>query len=345
MLAAVLRDYNNLLLEDIPIPDPGPGEVLIQIQSCGFCATDFKAIRGIRRNVSFPLVPGHEPAGVVAAIGDHVTHVKEGDDVIIQPSGYCGLCQYCRIGMTHYCQESYTTGGDGPDDVRPGSFSQYMLTGANTVYHKPTSIDFDAACQTEPVSGAWKGIIHQSEMRVGDDVVVIGTGSIGVYCLMVAKAAGAGRLVAVDLSDYSLETAKRLGATHTVNPKQVDSKRVIYDIMPDGPDLVIEAAGPIEAVKLMVSLLRRGTRWNVFGITTPEEFNLDGGLMHFLEARMDASFGTNPLAMQQAIRLMQRDLVDPKQVISHRFPLSEINQALDVMASTKRNKVIIHPNA
>ena len=345
MLAAVLRDYNNLLLEDIPIPDPGPGEVLIQIQSCGFCATDFKAIRGIRRNVSFPLVPGHEPAGVVAAIGDHVTHVKEGDDAIIQPSGYCGLCQYCRIGMTHYCQESYTTGGDGPDDVRPGSFSQYMLTGANTVYHKPTSIDFDAACQTEPVSGAWKGIIHQSEMRVGDDVVVIGTGSIGVYCLMVAKAAGAGRLVAVDLSDYSLETAKRLGATHTVNPKQVDSKRVIYDIMPDGPDLVIEAAGPIEAVKLMVSLLRRGTRWNVFGITTPEEFNLDGGLMHFLEARMDASFGTNPLAMQQAIRLMQRDLVDPKQVISHRFPLSEINQALEVMASTKRNKVIIHPNA
>jgi L-iditol 2-dehydrogenase len=182
-------------------------------------------------------------------------------------------------------------------------------------------------------------------MQVGDDVVIIGTGSIGVYCLMVAKAAGAGRLVAVDLSDYSLSTAKRLGATHTINPKQVDAKQAIYDIMPDGPDLVVEAAGPIEAVRLMVSLLRRGTRWNVFGITTPEEFKLDGGLIHFLEARMDASFGTNPLAMQQAIRLMQRDLVDPKQVISHRFPLSEISQALDVMASTKRNKVIIHPNA
>ena len=86
MLAAVLHDFNNLLLEDIPIPDPGPGEVLIQIQSCGFCATDFKAILGIRRNVDFPLVPGHEPAGIVAAIGDHVTHVKEGDDVIIPPS-------------------------------------------------------------------------------------------------------------------------------------------------------------------------------------------------------------------------------------------------------------------
>ena len=78
MLAAVLHDFNNLLLEDIPIPDPGPGEVLIQIQSCGFCATDFKAILGIRRNVDFPLVPGHEPAGIVAGIGSHVTHVKEG---------------------------------------------------------------------------------------------------------------------------------------------------------------------------------------------------------------------------------------------------------------------------
>ncbi|HIA69057.1 TPA: hypothetical protein EYN98_24065 [Candidatus Poribacteria bacterium] len=328
MLAAILRDFNNLLLEDIPIPDPGLGEVLIQIQSCGFCATDFKAIRGIRRNVNFPLIPGHEPAGIVAGVGSHVTHVKEGDAVIIQPSGYCGLCQYCRMGMTHYCQQSYTTGGDSPDDVRPGSFAEYTLTGANTVYHKPASIDFDAACQTEPVSGAWKGIIHQSEMRVGDDVVIIGTGSIGVYCL----------------SDYSLSTAKRLGATHTVNPKQVDARQAIYDIMPDGPDLVVEAAGPIEAVRLMVSLLRRGTRWNVFGITTPEEFKLDGGLMHFLEARMDASFGTNPLAMQQAIRLMQRDLVDPGLVISHRFPLSEINQALDVMASTERNKVIIHSN-
>ena len=81
-------------------------------------------------------------------------------------------------------------------------------------------------------------------MQVGDDVVIIGTGSIGVYCLMVAKAAGAGRLVAVDLSDYSLSTAKRLGATHTINPKQVDAKQAIYDIMPDGPDLVVEAAGP-----------------------------------------------------------------------------------------------------
>jgi threonine dehydrogenase-like Zn-dependent dehydrogenase len=343
MLAAVLRDYHQLELDDLPIPEPRAGEVLVRIQSCGFCATDFKAIKGIRRNVRFPLIPGHEPAGVVAAVGAGVAHVKEGDEVIIQPSGYCGVCPNCRLGMTHYCDRAYTTGGDGPEDVRPGSFADYIVTGANTLYVKPPSLSFDAACLAEPLSGAWKGLIQYSEMKVGDDVVIIGTGGIGVLCLMVAKAAGAGRLIAVDLSEEALATAKRVGATHTVNPKDGDARAAIYEILPHGPDIVVEAAGPVEAVRLMVSLLRRGTRWNIFGITTHEKFELDGGWMHFLEARMDASFGTNPLAMQNAIRLMERGVVNPEQIISHRFPLTEIHQAVEAMGSGRHNKVIIHP--
>jgi threonine dehydrogenase-like Zn-dependent dehydrogenase len=245
--------------------------------------------------------------------------------------------------MTHYCEHAYTTGGDGPDDVRPGSFAEYTATGANTLFPKPAGLSFDAACQAEPVSGAWKGVIQHSELEVGDDAVIIGTGSIGMYCLMVARAAGAGNLIAVDISDHALEVAKRAGATHTVNPEKCDARAAIYEILPRGPDLVVEAAGPIAAVKLMVSLLRRGTRWNVFGITTHEPFELDGGLMHFLEARMDASFGTTPLAMEKAIRLMERGLVDPEHVISHRFPLAEIHRAVEVMASPERNKVIIQP--
>ncbi len=343
MLAAVLKDFNRLELEEIKTPSPGPGQVLVRIRSCGFCATDFKAIKGIRRNVQFPLVPGHEPAGVVAAIGAGVKHVKEGDEVIIQPSGYCGLCHYCRLGQTHYCENAYTTGGDGPPDVWFGSFAEYTLTGANTLFQKPKSISWDAACQAEPVSGAWKGVIQYSQMSVGDDVVVIGTGAIGMYCLMVAKAAGAGRLIAVDVSDHALELARQLGATHTINPAQCDAKSAVYGILPNGPDLVVESAGPIEAVKLMVSLLRRGTRWNVFGITTHEKFELDGGLMHFLEARMDASFGTTPLAMEKAITLMERGLVDPGKVISHRFSLREIDRAVETMSGRQRNKVVINP--
>lgn len=343
MLAAVLKEANRLVLEEVPTPEPRAGEVLVRIKACGFCQTDYKAITGRRTNVTFPLIPGHEPAGTVAAVGAHVTNVKEGDAVIIQPSGYCGLCRNCRLGLTHYCEHAYTTGGDGPEDVRAGSFAEYTLTGANTLYPKPESLPFEAACQTEPVAGAWKGIIQMSQLTVGDDVVVIGTGGIGMYCLMVAKAAGAGRLIAVDVSDFALETARKLGATHTINPNHSDAKQAVYDILPEGPDLVIEAAGPIEAVNLMVSLLRRGTRWNVFGITTHETFVLDGGLMHFLEARMDSSFGTNSLAMEKSIRLMERGLVRPDLAISHRFPLTEMHQALEVMGSAERNKVVIFP--
>ena len=343
MLAAVLRDFNRLELEDVPEPTPGPGEVVVRIRACGFCATDYKAIKGIRRNVNFPFIAGHEPAGVVAAVGAGMKHFREGDEVICQPSGYCGFCEHCRAGNSHYCEQAFTTGGDGPADVWPGAFAEYMRTREVCLFAKPKTLSFDAAAITEPLSGAWKGTILYSEMKIGDDVVVIGVGSIGLLCLMVAKAAGAGRLIAVDTSGYALENAKKLGATHAVNPAQGNAKKQIYEIMPGGPDLVIEAAGPIQAVKLMVDLRRRGTRWNIFGITTHETFELDGGETHFLEGRMDASFGTTPQAMARAIRLMDRGLVDVARIISHRIPLKNIHQAVEIMAGPNHNKVIINP--
>ena len=343
MLAAVLKDFDRLVLEQAPQPQAQMNEVVVRVKSCGFCATDFKAIKGIRRNVAFPFIAGHEAAGVVASVGPGVTSVKPGDEVIVQPSGYCGFCHHCRSGSTHYCELAFTTGGDGPADVRPGAFAEYMKTDAKCLFRKPPGVSFDAAALTEPLSGAWKGVVQYSEIEAGDDVVVIGVGGIGLLCLMVAKAAGAGHLVAVDPSGYARDHALRLGATAAIDPSDGRTKERVYEIMPDGPDLIVEAAGPIEAVKLMVELRRRGTRWNVFGITTHETFELDGGLTHFLEGRMDASFGTTPLAMQQAIRLMDRGLVNPESIITHRFPLSEIHKAVETMSHPDRNKVIVNP--
>jgi len=344
MLAAVLHDVDRLELEEVPKPRAQDfGEVVVAIKACGICATDYKAIRGIRRNVRFPCILGHEASGVVAEVGPGVAHFKVGDEVIVQPSGYCGFCRHCRAGNTHYCEHAFVTGGDGPDDVWPGAFATFMKTREPALFHKPPTVSFDAAALTEPLSGAWKGLVQYSEMQVGDDVVIIGVGGIGLLCVMAARAAGAGRLIAVDLSDYALDSALRLGATHAVNPANGNAKERVYEIIPDGPDVVLEAAGPIEAVRLMVDLRRRGTRWNVFGITTHETFELDGGLTHFLEARMDASFGTTPLAMDRAIRLIERGLVDPELAISHRFPLTAMPEALEVMARPERNKVLIHP--
>jgi len=317
--------------------------VVVQIKSCGFCATDYKAIKGIRKNVKFPLIPGHEPSGVVVELGPGVTQFSVGDEVICMPSGSCGFCEHCRSGYSHYCEHAFTTGGDGPKDVWPGAFAVYMKTMDRCLFPKPANISFDAGALTEPLSGSWKGLIQYTEMKIGDDVVVIGVGSIGLLCLMVAKAAGAGRLIAVDTSDFALENAGNHGATHTVNPAKENAKEKIYDIIPKGPDVIIEAAGPIQAVQLMVDLRRRGTKWNVFGITTHEKFELDGGYTHFLEGRMDASFGTNPLAMSRAIRLMETGLVNTESIISHRFPLSRIHEAVEIMSSNEHNKVMINP--
>lgn len=343
MLAAILKDFDVFELEEIPTPEPKPGEVLVRIKSCGFCATDFKAIKGIRRNVTFPFIVGHEPAGIVTATGKDVNYFNEGDEVICQPSGYCGICGHCRDGDTHYCEHAFTTGGDGPEDVRPGAFAEYMVTTESCLHKKPVCVSFDSAALTEPLSGAWKGVVQKSEIRVGDDVVVIGTGGIGLLCAMVAKAAGAGRLIAIDASEYARDSALRVGgATHVINALEKDVKERVYSIMPEGPDLVIEAAGPVQAVKLMTELRRRGTKWNIFGITTHEKFELDGGLTHFLEGRMDASFGTTPMAMRRAIRLMERGLVNPEKTISHRFPLERIHDAVEVMGRGERNKVMIH---
>jgi len=287
-------------------------------------------------------VPGHEPSGVVAAVGSGVKNFKEGDEVICQPSGFCGVCHNCRTGNPHYCEHAFTTGGDGPADVRPGAFAEYMITEEQCLFRKPKGISFDAAALTEPLSGAWKGMIQYSQLQVGEDVVVIGVGGIGLLCLMVARAAGAGRLIAVDHSEFARKNARALGATHVIDSRNEDVKKRVYEILPGGPDIVLEAAGPIAAVKLMTDLRRRGTRWNVFGITTHETFELDGGYTHFLEGRMDASFGTTPLAMQRAIRLMESGLVDPEKIISHHFTLQDLPKAVEAMGQPERNKVMIH---
>ena len=149
----------------------------------------------------------------MAAAGPGVRHVRPGDEVIVQPLGHCGHCLACRSGNTHHCQNAFVLGGDGPDDVRDGAFAEYLLTKESTLFAKPPAISWDAAAVTEPLAGAWKGVIAHSQMQLGEDVVVIGVGSIGLFCMMVAKAAGAARLVAVDTSDHALAQAKRLGAT------------------------------------------------------------------------------------------------------------------------------------
>jgi len=344
MKAAVLREFGKIVIEDVPDPHPSVNEVVVRVKACGICQTDYKSYLGKRTNIHFPFIMGHEPAGVVASVGPGVTEFVEGDEVIIAPAGFCGLCRWCRVGMQHRCDKRFTCGGDGGTDIRHGCFAEYSLHNASSIYHKPKNISWAAAALTEPLAGSWKGLIDYSQMRVGEDVIVIGVGSIGMLVLMLARAAGAGRLIAIDVSDYALKNALDFGATHALNPESIDVRRAVYDIMPEGPDLIVEAAGPIEAVRMMFDLRRRGTRINLFGITTPETVEFNGGETHWFETRMDASFSINSESMVNAIRLIECGLVDTEKIVTHRFPLSETDLAMQTMAIKDRNKVMVFPD-
>lgn len=343
MLAAVLREFGKIEIEEVKTPEPEINEVLVKVKACGICQTDYKAFLGKRDNVVFPKILGHEPAGIVAKVGKGVKEFKEGDEVIVQPAGFCGMCRPCRICMQHCCENRFTIGGDGGKDVRNGSFAEYVLQNASSVFHKPATISFEAAALTEPLAGSWKGLIKYSRLEVGEDVVVIGTGGIGMLVAMLASAAGAGTVIAVDISDYALENALKLGATHAINPNKCNVKQKVYEILPKGPDLVIEAAGPVEAVQMMFGLCRRATRINLFGITTREDVKFDGGYTHFLETRMDSSFSVTPESMVSAIKIIERGLVDPTKIITHRFGLSKISLAMETMGLAERNKIMIYP--
>jgi len=344
MLAAVLREFGRMSIEEVPTPEPDINEVLVKVKACGICQTDYKAFIGKRDNVVFPKILGHEPAGIVAKAGLGVKGFKEGDEVIVQPAGFCGLCRPCRTGMQHCCTSRFTIGGDGGNDIRNGSFAEYVLQNASSILHKPKNITFEAAALTEPLAGSWKGLIKYSQLQVGEDVIVIGTGGIGMLVLMLAAVAGAGTVIAIDISDYALKNAMKLGATHAINPEKCDVKKAIYEILPEGPDLIIEAAGPVEAVQMMFDLCRRATRINLFGITTHEQVKFNGGYTHFLETRMDSSFSVTPESMLNAAKIIERGLIDPTKIITHRFSLSKINEAMKIMGTTERNKVMIFPD-
>jgi L-iditol 2-dehydrogenase len=347
MLAAILRDIGNLVLEEVPKPMPGPTDAVIKVRVTGICGTDHKAVRGRRHNVKFPIILGHENSGIVDSVGSAVKNFAPGDEVVIAPIGGCGACKWCRLGKVHFCEQGYTTGGEGAPTVLPGGFAEYMLAPEALLYRKPAAVSFEAAALTEPVSCAWKAVVEYSGVRIGEDVVVIGTGGIGIFCAMLARRAGAARVVAVDTSDYALETALRLGATHAVNAssREVESESEVRDeileILPGGPDFIIEAAGAPDAVKLMFALRRKGTRVNVFGTTTPTDLTIDAGSLNNLETRVDASFSTTPYAMENALLLIERGVIDPREAISHRFPLKHVHKAFDVMDQPDRSKVMI----
>ena len=343
MKAAVLEGVKNLVVKEIPTPIANNDMALVKVKACGICMTDYKAYSGERKNVIFPTICGHEFSGVIEQVGDNVKFFKPNDEIIASPVSNCGICEDCRSGLAQYCKNGAVIGGAGMDTIIDGAFAEYVLVPENSLYHKPKNITFDAAALAEPLAGSYKGMIEYSELKISEDLVIIGAGGMGLLASMIAERAGAASIIMIDIEDWRLDFSKKCGATHLINSHKTDAIKAVYDILPNGPDIVFEAAGPLDAAQLAFDLCRRGTRVNEFGVTTEGTIAISPANVHWKETRVDASFSVYPRAMQRSIRLMEKGFVDSNKIITHKFKLDDINEAMKTMKTPERVKIIIKP--
>ncbi|MEU5313957.1 S-(hydroxymethyl)mycothiol dehydrogenase [Streptomyces sp. NPDC021562] len=266
-------------LETVVVPDPGPGEALVRVEACGVCHTDLHYREGGIGD-DFPFLLGHEAAGVVEAVGDGVTDVAPGDFVILNWRAVCGRCRACRRGRPWYCFDTHNaqqkmTLADGTE-LAPalgiGAFAEKTLVAAGQC----TKVDRAASPAVAGLlgCGVMAGIgaaLNTGGVGRGDSVAVIGCGGVGAAAVLGSHLAGASRVIAVDVDDRKLETARGLGATHTVNSKEADAVAAVRELTGGfGADVVIEAVGRPETYQQAFYARDLAGTVVLVGVPTPE---------------------------------------------------------------------------
>ncbi|MDX3727165.1 S-(hydroxymethyl)mycothiol dehydrogenase [Streptomyces caniscabiei] len=266
-------------LETIVVPDPGPGEALVKVEACGVCHTDLHYREG-GINDDFPFLLGHEAAGVVEAVGEGVTDVAPGDFVILNWRAVCGSCRACRRGRPWYCFATHNAkqkmtlldGTELSPALRIGAFAEKTLVAAGQC----TKVDRAASPAVAGLlgCGVMAGIgaaINTGNVGRGDTVAVIGCGGVGAAAVVGSELAGAAKIIAVDIDDHKLETAGKLGATHTVNSRETDAVEAIRELTGGfGADVVIEAVGRPETYKQAFYARDLAGTVVLVGVPTPE---------------------------------------------------------------------------
>ncbi|MFI5473591.1 S-(hydroxymethyl)mycothiol dehydrogenase [Streptomyces cacaoi] len=267
-------------LETIIVPDPGPGEALVKIEACGVCHTDLHYREG-GINDDFPFLLGHEAAGVVESVGEGVTDVAPGDFVILNWRAVCGRCRACRRGRPWYCFDTHnaeqkmtlaSTGQELSPALGIGAFAEKTLVAAGQC----TKVDRAASAAAAGLlgCGVMAGIgaaINTGNVGRGDSVAVIGCGGVGDAAVVGSRLAGAAKIIAVDIDDRKLATARKLGATHTVNSRQSDPVEAIRELTGGfGADVVIEAVGRPETYRQAFYARDLAGTVVLVGVPTPE---------------------------------------------------------------------------
>lgn len=270
MKALLLSEYKHLAVADLPVPVPGPGEVLVRVAACGICGSDVHGYDGSSGRRIPPIVMGHEAAGIVATVGEGVTGYRVGDRVTFDSTVYCGECEFCRRGEVNLCDRRQVVGVSCGDYRRPGAFAEYVTVPERILYRLPDGLSFSDAAMLEAVSVAIHAV-RVADIKGGETALVIGAGMIGLLILQAAKASGCARVFITDVDASRLEMARSLGADAIIDSSRESlTARVQRLTSTRGVDVALEAVGRPETVAAAIDCTRKGGTVALVGNISPE---------------------------------------------------------------------------
>jgi L-iditol 2-dehydrogenase len=343
MRAAVLHGAHDLRVEEMPVPNVGPDDVLVRVRACGVCASDvhyFEAGAIGRYVVEAPMIVGHEAAGEVVAVGDAVTRLGPGARVAIEPGVTCGRCAQCKSGRYNLCPSVsfYAT------PPVHGAMAEYAVIRADCAHPIPDAMSYEQAALVEPISVG----IHAARLtgvQPGSTAVVLGAGPIGLLAAVAARHAGAERVVISDVYPKRLETARGLGVTAAVDVRADDLGAVVRRLTDgEGADALLDTTGNRAALENAPTLMRRGGTIAVIGL--PE----DDAVTYRMNTVVDGELSIRGVfryanTYPAGIRLIAGGRYAVDRVITHRLPLEEATTAFDLLVHHKADaiKVMIAP--
>ena len=316
---------------DVPVPVPGPDDVLIRVHAAGICGTDLHIFKG-EYEATYPLIPGHEFSGEVAAVGANVRQFRVGDRVTADPNIPCNRCDYCKRNQPNQCRNLRAIGV-----TQDGGFAEYVLAPEGNTF-AIGDLSYSAAALIEPLACVVWGL-KQVAAQTGDSALVFGAGPMGCLVAQGLKCAGVTRVVVTDVVPWRLDLARQLGATETV-VADANQAAALAALEPDGFDIVVDATGiPAVLEGTFAYAKPRGKVW-VFGVTP------QGTLARFpayevfrRDLQIIGSFAVNR-TFPQAITLIQSGAVQVEPLISHRLPLDDFCRGLELAQNDpKRLKV------
>jgi L-iditol 2-dehydrogenase len=348
MLAAVYRGVNDVRLETVPIPKIGPREILLRVHSCGVCGTDLKKIS--TGSHSAPRIFGHETSGVVAAVGESVSSYRTGDRVMVFHHIPCRQCFYCQNKTFAQCATYKKVGCTAGFEPSGGGFAEYVQVMDWIVEHGtvriPDGVSFAQACFVEPVNTCMKGIdalrLHRRET-----VLTIGQGPIGIMLSVLARRTGA-TLITSDLYPERLRIGSSFGLDLTIDASQanvIDRVRELTDGR--GADAVILAVGGNSLIRTAMDAARPGGRILLFAQTQHGEAVIDPAAVCVDEKTLVGSYSASVDLQDESVRFVMSREMDLERLISHRFPLTEASQALELAAHPQPSsmKILIQPGS